>query len=68
MLEIQFFVARDWKLTPKLYEACRNDAIQFCHAKQSWSDSTTDVDNDPLVLPCLFHKLHEDDPDEKVNN
>jgi hypothetical protein len=26
------------------------------------------VDNDPLVLPCLFHKLHEDDPDEKVNN
>ena len=66
LLEIQFFVARDWKLTPKLYGACKNDAIKFCHAKQSWSDSTTDVDNDPLVLPCLFHKLHEDDPNEKV--
>ena len=71
LLEIQFFVSRDWKLTPKLYEACHDDAKKFCHAKESWSDSTTDVDNGPLILPCLFHKLHEDredlDENEKVS-
>ena len=53
-------------MSPALYEACRNDAVKFCKAKETWVDWTTDVDNGPLILPCLFHKLHEDDPSEKV--
>lgn len=67
LLEIQFFVARDWKLSPTLYKACKGDAVNFCSAKPNWQDWTTDVDNGPLVLPCLYHHIHEqeDDNDEQ---
>lgn len=61
LLEIQFFVARDWKLTPSLYKACKEDARSVCSAKTTWDDESTDVDNGPLVLPCLYHHIHDQD-------
>lgn len=48
-------------MTPQLYQSCRKDAIQLCSAKQAWQDWSTDVDNGPLVLPCLFHHLSDED-------
>lgn len=55
LIQIQYFVARDYKLDPQLYRACRADAIYFCHAKSAWSSDGIDMDPErgPLVLPCL---------------
>jgi Golgi apparatus protein 1 len=56
LLQIQYFIARDFKLDPQLYRNCKEDAIKFCHAKSSWADvepSQMDPERGPLVLPCL---------------
>jgi hypothetical protein len=34
LLQIQYFVARDFKLDPQLYRECHDNAVQFCHAKK----------------------------------
>lgn len=67
LLDIQFFVSRDWKLTPSLFKACKEDAVKHCNANPKWDDWSTNVDNGPLVLPCLFHLIHEenDETDSK---
>ncbi|XP_012256488.2 Golgi apparatus protein 1 [Athalia rosae] len=56
LVQIQYFVARDFKLDPQLYRACRADAIHFCHAKKVWAPdgSQMDPERGPLVLPCLY--------------
>lgn len=36
LMQIQYFVSRDFKLDPQLYRKCKDDAIKFCHAKRSW--------------------------------
>lgn len=56
LLQIQYFVARDYKLDPPLYRACRDDAIRQCHSKKAWSDdpSRMDPERSPMVLPCLY--------------
>ncbi|XP_065332192.1 Golgi apparatus protein 1 [Cloeon dipterum] len=63
LLQIQFFVARDYKLDPPLYRECREDAIKSCHAKKSWSDDPNHMDpqRGPLVLPCLYRLANQDD-------
>lgn len=63
LLQIQFFVARDYKLDPPLYRECRDDAIKYCHAKKSWSDDPNHMDpqRGPLVLPCLYRLSNQDD-------
>lgn len=55
LIQIQYFVARDYKLDPQLYRACKSDAIHFCHAKSAWSSDGIEMDPErgPLVLPCL---------------
>ena len=56
LLEIQYFVARDFKLDPQLYRSCKDDAIKFCRAKKTWADLDTaqmDPERGPLILPCL---------------
>uniref|UniRef100_A0A1B6KZZ0 Golgi apparatus protein 1 n=1 Tax=Graphocephala atropunctata TaxID=36148 RepID=A0A1B6KZZ0_9HEMI len=58
LLQIQYFVARDYKLDPQLYRACHGEAVKLCHAKKAWHDEITmDPDNGPLVLPCLFRYI-----------
>jgi len=56
LIQIQYFIARDYKLDPQLYKACRADSVHFCHAKNAWSSDGTqmDVERGPLVLPCLY--------------
>lgn len=56
LLQIQYFIARDFKLDPQLYKACHADAVHLCHAKRAWSDdgSQMDPERGPLVLPCLY--------------
>ena len=54
LVQIQYFVARDYKLDPQLYRACRADAIHFCRAKSAWASDGMDPERGPLVLPCLY--------------
>lgn len=68
LLEIQYFVARDWKLDPQLYQACRNDSIKFCHAQHDWTDlsNSQSTDSSILVFPCLFRYTYSVAPEHRV--
>lgn len=61
VLQIQYFVARDFKLDPQLYRACKGDAVSFCHAKHGWTDTNGQMDPErgPLVLPCLYRYAYQ---------
>lgn len=69
LLEIQYFVARDWKLDPQLYSSCYNDSVSKCHAKQSWAvqGQDTDPERGVLVLPCLFRYIYHPSPEHRVS-
>lgn len=56
LIQIQYFVVRDYKLDPQLYKACKADAIHLCHAKSAWASDGTQMDPErgPLILPCLY--------------
>lgn len=55
LMQIQYFVARDFKLDPQLYKACREDAALRCHMAREWdSTGAVDVEYNPQVLPCLY--------------
>lgn len=54
LMQIQYFVVRDFKLDPQLYKACRGDGVKFCNADDAWNEQTFNTDNSPLVLPCLY--------------
>lgn len=56
LMQIQYFVARDFKLDPQLYQNCHEDANRLCHASKDWDDNrfNHDPSNAPLVLPCLY--------------
>lgn len=60
VLQIQYFIARDFKLDPQLFEACHSDAVRVCHAKPAWHDDANSMDPErgPLVLPCLYRYLY----------
>lgn len=59
LIQIQYFVARDFKLDPQLYRACMVDASRLCHASRTWEDKDSyDPGNGPLVLPCLYRYVN----------
>ncbi|XP_017773865.1 PREDICTED: Golgi apparatus protein 1 [Nicrophorus vespilloides] len=62
LIQIQYFVARDFKLDPQLYRSCREDATRLCHASKDWENKNPyDTNNGPLILPCLYrYAYHED--------
>ncbi|CAL4139791.1 unnamed protein product, partial [Meganyctiphanes norvegica] len=68
LLEIQYFVARDWKLDPQIYTACYNDSVKYCHAKKDWHDTSNsdNVDKGTMVLPCLFRYAYHPREDHRV--
>lgn len=53
LIQIQYFVARDFKLDPQLYKGCNKDAVKYCHVKL---DNSTEEGPSygPEVLPCLY--------------
>lgn len=70
LMEIQYFISRDFKLDPQLFSACQEDAVKLCHAKHSWSDdpSRMDPERGPLVLPCLYRYVYNHDSDQPQRN
>lgn len=64
--QIQYFIARNFKLDPLLFRSCRDDAHRICHAKDNWADigaDKMDPDREPLILPCLYRYAY--DPEKK---
>lgn len=63
LLEVQYFMARDWTLDPQLYEACHQEAVSRCSALDNWhqqhnTDNT--VDRGPQVLACLYRSAYDE--------
>lgn len=69
LVQIQYFVARDFKLDPQLYRACSADATRFCHAKKVWAGDGMQMDPEigPLVLPCLYRYAYHPQPNMTVS-
>lgn len=64
--QINYFIARNFKLDPQLYRNCREDAIRICHAKKNWADVGSDLnqmdpDREPIILPCLYRYAYGED-------
>ncbi|KAK3610023.1 hypothetical protein CHS0354_032371 [Potamilus streckersoni] len=65
LMEIQYFVVRDFRLDPTLYKYCKNEAKELCHASDDWYNAKSySADNSSMVLPCLYR--HMKDKDQKV--
>ena len=58
MMEIQYFMARDFSLDPKLYSACREDAEKICQIDTQHWYSNRDPNDHQLVLACLSRNLY----------
>ncbi|XP_015608654.1 Golgi apparatus protein 1 isoform X2 [Cephus cinctus] len=70
LVQIQYFVARDFKLDPQLYKACKADAMHFCHAKNAWANDGIQMDPErgPLVLPCLYRYAYHPQKNMTLKN
>ena len=65
LLEIMYFVSRNWQLDPQLYAACKEDSVNFCHAEPGWLEgANAGAEGDILVLPCLFRYTYQPKRDE----
>ncbi|KAJ8910173.1 hypothetical protein NQ315_016184 [Exocentrus adspersus] len=53
LIQIQYFVARDFKLDPQLYKGCYKDAVRYCHVNPD--NFTGEGPSYGIeVLPCLY--------------
>ncbi|XP_014251813.1 Golgi apparatus protein 1 [Cimex lectularius] len=50
--QVQYFLARDYKLDPMLFKACNEQASELCGANPIWAHNSNRNRN--FVLPCLF--------------
>nr|SVE78852.1 EOG090X05VD [Daphnia lumholtzi] len=68
LLEIQYFVARDFRLDSQLYAQCKSDAAQFCNAAPNWTEEANAIgpQRNPLVLPCLYRYAYHPPADSSL--
>jgi Golgi apparatus protein 1 len=69
LLQIQYFVARDFRLDPQLYRECHDNAVKFCNVKEPWADESGQMDPEKgrLVLPCLYRYAYHPQQKMKVS-
>uniref|UniRef100_T1J4W1 Golgi apparatus protein 1 n=1 Tax=Strigamia maritima TaxID=126957 RepID=T1J4W1_STRMM len=69
LLQMQYFVSRDFRLDTKLYRACRQNAIELCGASENWADETARYgpERGPL-LPCLFRYAYHPNENMKLKS
>jgi Golgi apparatus protein 1 len=63
LLEIQYFIARDWSLDPKLVMACDTDAKMLCGSQTKWWERDPKKEGPHpghVVLSCLYRHAVED--------
>ncbi|XP_039530528.1 Golgi apparatus protein 1 isoform X1 [Pimephales promelas] len=56
LLELQYFISRDWKLDPILYKKCQNDAARICHT-HGWNE-TSEFMPSGAVFSCLYRHAY----------
>lgn len=59
----------NFRMDPALFKHCHSDAKKLCHASDDWVKvESTDVNNSPMILPCLYRhmKHHDKDPELQV--
>ncbi|XP_077373958.1 Golgi apparatus protein 1-like isoform X1 [Festucalex cinctus] len=56
LLELQYFIARDWKLDPILYRKCQGDAARLCHT-QGWNE-TNEMMPPGAIFSCLYRHAY----------
>ncbi|XP_026059117.1 Golgi apparatus protein 1-like isoform X2 [Carassius auratus] len=56
LLELQYFISRDWKLDPILYQKCQSDAARICHA-HGWNE-TSEFMPPGAVFSCLYRHAY----------
>uniref|UniRef100_A0A8C9WD07 Golgi apparatus protein 1 n=1 Tax=Scleropages formosus TaxID=113540 RepID=A0A8C9WD07_SCLFO len=56
LLELQYFISRDWKLDPILYRKCQGDAARLCHT-HSWNE-TSEMMPPGAVFSCLYRHAY----------
>uniref|UniRef100_A0A672PTQ6 Golgi apparatus protein 1 n=1 Tax=Sinocyclocheilus grahami TaxID=75366 RepID=A0A672PTQ6_SINGR len=56
LLELQYFISRDWKLDPILYRKCQNDASRLCYTP-SWNESS-ELMPPGAVFSCLYRHAY----------
>uniref|UniRef100_A0A7E4VEA0 Golgi apparatus protein 1 n=1 Tax=Panagrellus redivivus TaxID=6233 RepID=A0A7E4VEA0_PANRE len=64
LVEVQYFMARDWTLDPQLYEACHVEAVSRCSALENWhlqNNPANKVDPGPQVLACLYRAGYDEE-------
>lgn len=63
LLEIQYFIARDWSMDPKLVMACDTDAKMLCGSQTKWWERDTKKEGPHpghVVLSCLYRHAVDD--------
>ncbi|KRY36921.1 Golgi apparatus protein 1 -like protein [Trichinella spiralis] len=67
ILEIQYFLSRDFTLDGQLYDACHKDAVEKCHARKNWHETGVGskgvMGPEPgyFVLTCLYRHAYDED-------
>uniref|UniRef100_A0A8C4H9J8 Golgi apparatus protein 1 n=1 Tax=Dicentrarchus labrax TaxID=13489 RepID=A0A8C4H9J8_DICLA len=56
LLELQYFIARDWKLDPILYKKCQGDAARLCHT-HGWNE-TSEMMPPGAIFSCLYRHAY----------
>lgn len=56
LLELQYFISRDWKLDPVLYRKCQGDASRLCHT-HGWNE-TSELMPPGAVFSCLYRHAY----------
>ncbi|XP_034733978.1 Golgi apparatus protein 1-like [Etheostoma cragini] len=67
LLELQYFISRDWKLDPILYKKCQGDAARLCHT-HGWNE-TSELMPPGAVFSCLYrHAYRTEEQGRRVNS
>ncbi|KAK2530059.1 Glg1 [Columba guinea] len=56
LLELQYFISRDWKLDTVLYRKCQGDASRLCHT-HGWNE-TSELMPPGAVFSCLYRHAY----------
>lgn len=83
LMEVQYFLSRDFTLDPLLFRACKREAVEICNAKMVWTPeqaqmlpgTASTAESIELVLPCLYRNAYDESnfattqkPEEQENN
>ncbi|XP_064414423.1 Golgi apparatus protein 1 [Latimeria chalumnae] len=56
LLELQYFISRDWKLDPILFRKCQGDAGRLCHA-HGWNETSEQMPPG-AIFSCLYRHAY----------